>query len=780
MPHPQKKNAQRGVVAAAATALVVGGSFIAPAVAADKAIESPAAQTPATTTDSGVDTRGLKEAVKEDLGKDLDQYLEESKVSNAVSDAKQKLAEEGIKASASVKDGKATIEVATKDQKAAAKVVAASAAPKAIKLVAKVGKVSTVGEVYKELAENVAPKELSRLTAVVSDGTPGQFTIIAAGPAQIEKSKKTAATASVSGGLTLEQFASQAPNVELNETKAVVDGKGKDKVHAKPAAANDVFGGMGYGAGTTQNTAEGLCSFGFSGWTTDGKDAAISAGHCTQDDAFKFVSLVEQDMPDDPNTALGVPMGQFTFSQFGGPNHAGVVPDENTTEQDIVDAAGTDISAIDKTNADLNMQPGVSKWAEGKDERDETVNVTGVSKAVIGSEVCSVGRTTGWSCGEVIYEGLFTVGGYKNDIRVVNGFASTNPGQTVLDQGDSGGAALIGTKAVGINSATHAGDDAVENTTDDLAMYTDLQEGMSVLNSATGENYQVKFFVNAPVVVTPENGATVEPGATITGKVEGAAAGTSVQVIVNGEVIATVQVGSNGTFTFNAPETEGEFSFTLKAKNGYNVSANTQGSVIVAAPEPTPTPTPTEEPTATPTPTEEPTATPTPTEEPTATPTPTEEPTATPTPTEEPTATPTPTEEPTATPTPTEEPTATPTPTEEPTATPTPTEEPTATPTPTEEPTATPTESEEPTEEPSKSDEPTATPTESEKPTPTEEPTKSEQPSKSEAPKKEQPKKDDPLAETGSSAAPLVAAGGALALIGALFLMLRRGTRRHG
>ncbi|MGO1727400.1 MAG: hypothetical protein ACTHY3_10085, partial [Glutamicibacter ardleyensis] len=63
MPKPKNKTAQRGIVAAAATALVVGGSFIAPAVAADKAESTPApSQGPSATpsaTDAAVDTKGL-------------------------------------------------------------------------------------------------------------------------------------------------------------------------------------------------------------------------------------------------------------------------------------------------------------------------------------------------------------------------------------------------------------------------------------------------------------------------------------------------------------------------------------------------------------------------------------------------------------------------------------------------------------------------------------------------------------------------------------------------
>ncbi|WP_170947779.1 LPXTG cell wall anchor domain-containing protein, partial [Glutamicibacter sp. BW77] len=79
----------------------------------------------------------------------------------------------------------------------------------------------------------------------------------------------------------------------------------------------------------------------------------------------------------------------------------------------------------------------------------------------------------------------------------------------------------------------------------------------------------------------------------------------------------------------------------------------------------------------------------------------------------------------------------------------------------------------EPTEKPSESAKPTVKPTETESDEPTEAPKNDDQtPSKS-------PEKKDPLADTGSSSVPLIAAGGALALVGALFLLFRRGNRRH-
>ncbi|HCH48338.1 MAG TPA: hypothetical protein DEX36_10600, partial [Glutamicibacter sp.] len=97
---------------------------------------------------------------------------------------------------------------------------------------------------------------------------------------------------------------------------------------------------------------------------------------------------------------------------------------------------------------------------------------------------------------------------------------------------------------------------------------------------------------------------------------------------------------------------------------------------------------------------------------------------------------------------------------------------------------------EEPTAEPSESTSPSPSEDETEKPSTSPSATEDD---KSEAPKdqkddeptksvtpKENPKDDDALADTGSNSVPLIAAGGAMALAGAAFLLFRRSARRQG
>ncbi|TFH57366.1 trypsin-like serine protease [Glutamicibacter arilaitensis] len=775
MPHPKKKTAQRGIVAAAATALVVGSSFM-PALAAPTTSESPSA--PATANDNvsdtsgSVDTTGLAEAIERDLGETPEEYLAEAKVSAKASDIKTALREAKIDSNVVVKDGVVVVQVGKADLSASKKVIAeveaaettvageevvqasatataeaaeesvpAAVAPtEATKKAEKVEKksvepsatekategapveieteeVSSIDEVLEELKKTASPEALKELTSVTID-EHGQV-IVRAGEASKAKSSEASESASKSSH----------PELSLTEAIERLDGAklklSKDGGPATPAALEDVYGGMGYAttADGDYSGAFGFCSVGLNAWNAEGEDAVITAGHCTTDGSMKDVNVLEHDAIDSIS-AIGIDLGTFGFSQFGTAGNGGNPwnPEESGDWE-----IGTDIAVIDAINPAANLHPAVTKWPAGADEREETINITSAGAGVVGQSACNSGRTTGWQCSELLEEGVFFVAGYDENgeqtnqsVRTVWGYTGANPEGNTLLPGDSGGSVVQGTRAIGVNSAYGAG----------VALYTSLVDAQA--KTPVGD-YAVKLFISAPQI-TADNGTEVEAGDAITGTVANAADGTKVDIIVDGKVIDTVTVKA-GKFSFTAPEELGEFSFTVQAKNGFDKSATTNANVVViAAPTPTPTPTPTEEPTSTPT--EEPTSTPTeePTEEPTSTPT--EEPTSTPT--EEPTSTPT--EEPTAEPSESTSPSPSEDETEKPSTSPSATED-------------------------DKSEAP--------KDQKDDEPTKSVTP-------KENPKDDDALADTGSNSVPLIAAGGAMALAGAAFLLFRRSARRHG
>ncbi|MEF9982569.1 MAG: S1 family peptidase, partial [Glutamicibacter sp.] len=408
MPHPKKKTAQRGIVAAAATALVVGSSFM-PAAAAPTASESPSASATASekplASETALDTEGLDKAIEKDLNKSVEEYVKDGETSDAASKVRDELNAKGIDATASVKDGKAEITVSKKDAAKAKEIVKASAAPAPIVVTEVDSQVKTVDKVYTELLANIEPKELKRITAILQ--TNDGLKIYAKGFDEKEAADdlKSKSAGSLPEKLTVEQFVSEATHVDGVESSGV----------AKTTAAEDIYGALGYamdksGAPTSKST---VCSLGFTAWTAEGEDAIISAGHCSEDGATRILGLAEQSVPGQSPT-LGAELGTFGFNQFGGPGNSGLSAEEldSMTEEEFNNLEpGTDISVIDNINPALNLHAAVSEWADGKEPRDEVINVTGTTKALVGSEACSSGRTTGWSCSPIIGEGVFFVGG---------------------------------------------------------------------------------------------------------------------------------------------------------------------------------------------------------------------------------------------------------------------------------------------------------------------------------------------------------------------------------
>ncbi|MFL4472471.1 Ig-like domain-containing protein [Paeniglutamicibacter sp. MACA_103] len=613
---------KRGCIAAATTALVLGSSFATvPAIATTSTTPEPTStETLAvSSTEASQDPSqaalpsGLKEAVERDLGITLEEFYKNGKLSAVVESLAEQLKQSKLEADFAIADDKIDVTVSasaleavtkkldelTGDTEVELNIVAepeveASVDPKAVvpekapettdlkatplelpvvespkteatqapKIVAK-AMPKTADSLFKAYVENVEPKALSQLQAVMKTGA-NSFVIRTGGTAKVEAKgateTPTATSLRLGGKLTPEEFAEQYTRVTIETAEGP----------AKPAAAGDVLGGMGYGAKTSE-TSVALCSIGFNGFNVNGEDASISAGHCTQDGDITDVNIMEHSAPGEFEE-IGAPLGAFGFSQFGGPNNSPVTGTDTATSLEDLGNVGTDISVIDQINPDLDLKSMVTDW-KGADERDSGIKVTGVASAVIGSDICKSGRTTGWTCGTVDEVGIFLVEdpdhpGQISFARGVRGFGMENEGLLKANQGDSGGSAISGGTAVGVTSA-------IVDSDGGRAYFTDIKDG---LKHAKG--YSIALSLNAPVVASPSNGADVAAGSTISGTVAGAPAGSHVRVVSGGKLIEKATVTA-GKFSFKAPTSFGKFDFTLQTVNGFNKSATTAGSVNV-------------------------------------------------------------------------------------------------------------------------------------------------------------------------------------------------------
>ncbi|MCS5714537.1 S1 family peptidase [Herbiconiux sp. CPCC 205716] len=343
------------------------------------------------------------------------------------------------------------------------------------------------------------------------------------------------------------------------------------KVLSAPLQAYDtdeVVGGAGYFATSSPSaTSGGLCSVGFSGWSPEGDPAVISAGHCTGDNALTFSQLT---LPTGDPAGGGADdnsdfqpiaeLGELSFSQFGGAGNS-------TGAQG--DTKSVDISVIDVTNDALKLRPEVTDWttADSEDLAASTFDIDSVGSATVGASIVKSGRTTGYTSGTVdSVNGWANIRNDEGEDRLVYGFGAL----LTAAPGDSGGALVQGNTAVGVLS----GGGTVDGQ--DFVWGANLEAGLAL----TG-GYTVALHLDAPALTSPADGGDVYTGRAISGT---APAGSTV-IATQGSGEPFEVAVNDGTWSFPAPGTVGEYSYTVRAERGFDTSASSTFSVnVVPAP----------------------------------------------------------------------------------------------------------------------------------------------------------------------------------------------------
>ncbi|ALV46971.1 hypothetical protein MB46_17270 [Arthrobacter alpinus] len=547
----------RSGAACAAAAVLIGGTFAAstataapstdtaPSSIATAGPSAPATQVPAETTLPD----GLAEAIRRDLGKSVEEFNADGTVAAKAADVQASLTAADPSAVVSVEGD--TINVKTSDP-GAAKAAAGSSKAKvsttqASPLVAK--QHSDLDTVLADYAEKFG---VTNLQSIMTDGNGN--VVIRTGDAITDRPASTSRTFMATTEYSTDDFASNYANVVIESAPGPV-----------AAFATDVTNGQGYLALAGESVF--ACSIGWNGFDAAGQAAVISAGHCAEDGTATETALsnpaTEPAVGGKGGGFIAV-LGTFGSSQFGGPNNSPVTGDVNGPASGLGNI-GTDVSVIDGINPELNQLAKVTDWTTPDTPKNSGPAVTGVSTAVAGADVCKSGRTTGWSCSKVDEVGYFFVAGKNystdaNDIRGVSGFGSE---KLVADQGDSGGAIIAGSLAVGMVSAGIPGV---------ISYGVDLKDAL-----AHTDGYTVKISLEAPKVTTT---AQVYRKGAVTGTLAGAPAGTTVSVTIDGNTTDTA-VGHDGTWSVNAPDEIGTFEATAQAKNGFNTSEITKASVTV-------------------------------------------------------------------------------------------------------------------------------------------------------------------------------------------------------
>ncbi|WP_207890737.1 S1 family peptidase [Rhodococcus sp. Eu-32] len=174
-----------------------------------------------------------------------------------------------------------------------------------------------------------------------------------------------------------------------------------------------------------------ICSFGFNAVDGSGNPVNLSAGHCNPN-AETGAGGAPVYLPNPADVHNSTQIGTFQGSSLGTGN------------------------ALDWSVISLNdkaVQSGLDRPTV-RGANGSTVTITGTADPVVGAPVCKSGQSSSFTCGVIaadrVETQLFMDDGTS---RTVRGFAST----ACTLSGDSGGAIVTGTLALGVTSGSNSG-----------------------------------------------------------------------------------------------------------------------------------------------------------------------------------------------------------------------------------------------------------------------------------------------------------------------------------
>lgn len=219
----------------------------------------------------------------------------------------------------------------------------------------------------------------------------------------------------------------------LAQLKVIVSPGGGGPVDPRPQGGDTYITTAQPLSGATAPESIGVCSFGFNAVGADGTSYNLSAGHCDpKQEQAGVAGGSPVYLPNAADVTKSTRIGSFAHSEMG------------------IDADGLDYSVIrfDRAGVDAGLDQPTVRGANGT-----TVTVTGTARPVVGAPICKSGQTSTFTCGIVLAESVDApLEMMDGSIRLARGFA----GSTCTLSGDSGGAILTGTRALGVTSGSNA------------------------------------------------------------------------------------------------------------------------------------------------------------------------------------------------------------------------------------------------------------------------------------------------------------------------------------
>ncbi|WP_285113900.1 cell wall-binding repeat-containing protein [Leifsonia sp. fls2-241-R2A-40a] len=316
----------------------------------------------------------------------------------------------------------------------------------------------------------------------------------------------------------------------------------------------DVYGGQPYFIGNGPGGSGSRCSAAFPGFALPGgAPQLLSAGHCADAPILYEINLTAP-------TVTGV---LATLGNALGGWVPGSVQFGNDADSSLI-----------ALSAGHTPRPALLKWGGGRGAplAGTPQAVTGVGPAVVGAPLCKSGSTTGWSCGSILAtDEPVSVQGAPGTI---NSIIAT----TCSDHGDSGGAAVSGSTAVGLVSA---GPDLPCTDPQYFTAFYPMASstGGSSVTARYSSTWEPAVSVPATVTVTS---LPTSAGGVISGTVAGAFPGDFIKLKLASETTVRTASIVNGTWSVSlAGAPAGATSYTVSAAWGtFSTGPAVTGDVV--------------------------------------------------------------------------------------------------------------------------------------------------------------------------------------------------------
>ncbi|MDB6035929.1 MAG: LytC, partial [Verrucomicrobiales bacterium] len=236
---------------------------------------------------------------------------------------------------------------------------------------------------------------------------------------------------------------------------------------------------------------------------------------------------------------------------------------------------GRDYGIIGEGAAGLTPQPSIYTWnfGTGAPLSSTPQSITGATVAITGSNLCKSGSTSGWTCGQIL--------DVDTSIQVSGQTVNSIVASTCLLPGDSGGGAVVGANAVGIDSGSDFPTDDCTNpggTTYESVFFPMLSAAgtNSVLGQQSG-HWELAVPVTgtpANITVTPSSGTTIDTYSVMSGTLSGATSNSTVLLYLDGSTTPFARASaSSGSWSIPlSGMSVGTHTYSLAAGLGWSPS----------------------------------------------------------------------------------------------------------------------------------------------------------------------------------------------------------------